>query len=215
MCSNPKIIVSFKHIEYEYRKNIEGSYIYLLQYCEKNHRKRMISSQKRWKKLFLFCLGLTVASVFCMKWMENDLLVQGEKFTIMGLELFYPKEKMLAVLAGLDQPVRTILRYHLSFDFIFMAGIFPGIAALCMMASFKFHTGIIKKIVVILAALQAVAWGFDITENSYLLKWISEPVIGDEFVFFHFVVAAKWIIALTGTLVALSILAVKKSAAKD
>lgn len=175
----------------------------------------MISNQKRWKKLFLFCLGLAVASAFCMKWMENDLLVQGEKFTIMGLELFYPKDKVMAVLAGLDQPVSTILRYHLSFDFVFMAGIFPGIAAICMMASFKFGKGRWKKIFIALAILQAVAWVFDITENTCLLKWISNPQIGNEFGFFHFVVATKWIIALTGALVSIVILLFKKTTAKE
>lgn len=175
----------------------------------------MISNQKRWKKLFLFCLGLAVAASFCTKWMENDLLVQGEKFTIMGLELFYPKEKVMAILAGLDQPVRTILRYHLSFDFVFMAGIFPGIAALCMMASAKFKPGALKKLLCLLAILQLLAWGLDITENSYLLKWINNPQIGNEFGFFHFVVATKWIIALTGALVSIPILLFKKTTAKE
>ncbi len=175
----------------------------------------MISNQKRWKKLFLFCLGLAMASAFCMKWMESDLLIRGEKFTIMGLELFYPKEKVETILAGLDQKVSTILRYHLRFDFIFMAGIFPGIAALCMMTSYKFKKGSWKKMFVGLAVLQAVAWGFDITENTYLLKWINNPDIGDDFSFFHFVVATKWIIALTGALVSIAILLFKKITAKE
>lgn len=175
----------------------------------------MISNQKRWKKLFLFCLGLAVAAAFCMKWMENDLLIRGDEFTIMGLELFYPKGKVTDILAGLDQPVRTILRYHLSFDFAFMAGIFPGIAALCMMTSAKFKPGGWKKILCLLAILQLPAWGFDITENTYLLKWINNPQIGNEFGFYHFVVATKWIIALTGALVSIPILLFKKTTAKE
>lgn len=175
----------------------------------------MISNQKRWKKLFLFCLGLATAAAFCMKWIENDLLFRGEKFTIMGLELFYPKQKVETILAGIDQPVGTILRYHLSFDFVFMAGIFPGIAALCMMASYKFRTGLFKIIFAGLAILQGVAWGFDITENTYLLKWMNNPDIGDEFSFFHLVVAAKWILALTGALLSIPILLFKKPGAKE
>src|SRR3979490_3145055 len=94
-------------------------------------------SYRRWKKLFLFCLGLSAGTAFCMKWMETDLWVNGEKFTIMGLELFYTKEKVMTVLAGLDGHVRTILNYHLHFDFAFMAGIYPGITALCMIAGEK------------------------------------------------------------------------------
>jgi hypothetical protein len=33
-----------------------------------------------------------------MKWMENDLFTNGEKFSILGLELFYPKEKVIGIL---------------------------------------------------------------------------------------------------------------------
>ena len=51
-------------------------------------------SYYRWKRLFLFGLGLFIGTAFCMKWMEDDLLVNNEKFTILGLELFYTKEKL-------------------------------------------------------------------------------------------------------------------------
>src|SRR5258708_35675886 len=99
----------------------------------------------RWKKLFLFCMGLSVASVFCMKWIEGDLWNNGEKFTIMGLELFYPKEKVIDVLSHLDDRVKTILNYHLHFDFVFMAGVYPGISAMCMMGREKVSSAVLKK----------------------------------------------------------------------
>jgi hypothetical protein len=156
----------------------------------------------RWKPLFLFCLGLFIAAAFCMKWMENDLLVNGEKFTIMGLELFYTQEKVMTIMAGLDEHVRTILRYHLHFDFVFMAGVFPGITALCMMARQKIHPGIIRTVLLALAVLQSAAWAGDIYENLSLLKWINSPVEDNEFVWYHGIVAAKWVIALTAALAA-------------
>ncbi|MBL7739436.1 MAG: hypothetical protein JNK14_09460 [Chitinophagaceae bacterium] len=165
----------------------------------------MKPATKYWKNLFLFCLGLFGAAAFCMKWMESDLYANGEKFSIMGLELFYPKEKVIAVMTGLDDQVRTVLSYHLHFDFVFMAGVFPGIAALSMMARHK-AAGQLKTILLVSAILQAVAWGADIYENLSLLKWMKDPVIGDEFGLFHFIVAAKWIIALTGALMAISVL---------
>ncbi|MBL7744372.1 MAG: hypothetical protein JNN00_12935 [Chitinophagaceae bacterium] len=165
----------------------------------------MISSQKYWKNQFLVCLGLFIAAAFCMKWMENDFWVNGEKFTIMGLELFYPKEKVMAVLAGLDDHVGSILVYHLHFDFVFMTGVFPGIAALCMMAKEK-TGGTIKKILLAVAFLQIAAWGADVYENLSLLHWMKDPVIGDEFILYHFIVATKWIIALTGALSAIIVL---------
>jgi hypothetical protein len=160
----------------------------------------------RWQRLFLFCLGLFIAGAFAMKWMENDLLFNNEKISIFGLELFYPKEKIVEIFSGITDKVRTILGYHLSFDFIFMTGCYPGIACLCMMAREKFKSKNLKMILFLLASLQLAAWAFDITENYYLLKWLKNPVIGDEFSFYHIVVYSKWIIALTGALLAIVIL---------
>ena len=160
----------------------------------------------RWQRLFLFCLGLFLAGAFAMKWMESDLLYNNEKISIFGLELFYPKEKIVEIFSGINNKVKTILSYHLSFDFIFMAGCYPGIACLCMMSREKVKSKNLKMILFLLASLQLAAWAFDITENYYLLKWLKNPVIGKEFGFYHSVVYCKWIIALTGALFAIVIL---------
>jgi hypothetical protein len=156
------------------------------------------ASTTRWQKLFLFCAGISVAAAFCMKWMESDLLFQGEKFSVIGLELGYAKEKISAVLSGLDPAVERILRYHLSFDFIFMVGVFPGIAALCMMARAKTQTNMLRRILLGLALLQLVAWGLDIIENCYLFKWLDHPVAGTDYSIFRMVVILKWGIAIIG-----------------
>ena len=169
----------------------------------------MIYNYKFWQRLFLFSLGLFIGTSFCMKWMEGDFIQNGQKFTIIGLEISYPKEKVAAILAGLDEHVKTILRYHLSFDFAFMAGVYPGIAALCMMARGKLSATRIRKILLAFAVLQMVAWGCDIFENYYLLKWIKNPVIGNDFGTYHFIVYLKWIIALAAALFAIP-LALKK-----
>jgi hypothetical protein len=158
-----------------------------------------------WQRLFLFCLGLFIAGAFAMKWIENDLLFNNRKISIFGLELFYPKEKIVGIFSGINDKVKTILEYHLSFDFIFMAGCYPGITCLCMMASAKASVKNIKKILFILASLQIFGWTFDVIENYYLLKWLKNPVMGDEFDFYHVVVYSKWIIALTGALFAIVI----------
>ena len=160
----------------------------------------------RWQRLFLFCLGLFIAGAFAMKWMENDLLFNNEKISIFGLELFYPKEKIVGIFSGISDKVKTILGYHLSFDFIFMAGCYPCIACLCMMASAKMNSKNLKRILFILAFLQIFGWTFDVVENYYLLKWLKSPMIGDEFSFYHFVVYSKWAIALTGAVFAIVIL---------
>ena len=160
----------------------------------------------RWQRLFLFCLGLFIAGAFAMKWMESDLLFNNQKISIFGLELFYPKEKIVEIFSGISDKVKTILGYHLSFDFIFMAGCYPGIACLSMMASAKVDSKNLKGILFILAFLQIFGWTFDVIENYYLLKWLKNPVIGDEFDFYHVIVYSKWIIALTGALLAIVIL---------
>ena len=160
----------------------------------------------RWQRLFLFCLGLFIAGACAMKWMENDLLFNNEKISIFGLELFYPKEKIVEIFSGISDKVKTILGYHLSFDFIFMAGCYPAIACLCMIASAKVAGKNLKRILFILAFMQIFGWTFDVVENYYLLKWLKNPVIGDEFSFYHVVVYSKWIIALMGALFAIVIL---------
>jgi hypothetical protein len=166
----------------------------------------MSQNNSRWNKLFLFCLGLFIAAAFTMKWLEPDLLYNNENISIFGLELFYPKEKIVEIFSNIDDKVKTILSYHLSFDFIFIAGCYPGIACLCMMAMAKTKQPGLKKFVFIMACLQLFAWAFDIIENYYLLKWLEQPVIGNEFGFYHIVVYSKWIIALTGALIATTIL---------
>jgi hypothetical protein len=75
-----------------------------------------------------------------------------------------------------------------------------------MMASAKVASKNFKRILFLLAFLQIFGWTFDVTENYYLLKWLKSPVIGEESTFYHIVVYSKWIIALTGALLAIVIL---------
>ena len=166
----------------------------------------MRNNFNRWNRLFLFALGLFVAGAFAMKWMESDLLYNNENISIFGLELFYPKEKIIEIFSGISDKVRTILNYHLSFDFIFMAGCYPGIACLCMIAAEKVRSKPMQRVLFIFAFLQLFAWAFDVIENYYLLKWLRQSVIGNEFGFYHVVVYSKWAIALSGAVIALSTL---------
>jgi len=175
----------------------------------------MRSKTIHWNRLFLFCAGLFIAGAFAMKWMETDLVFNNKPISIFGLELFYSKEKIVEIFSGIDARIKTILGYHLYFDFIFMAGVYPGIASLCMMASEKVNGRVIKIILFGLAFLQLAGWGFDITENYYLLKWLKQPVIGEEFGFYHVVVYTKWAIALTGIFFALGLIIVKRFSKKS
>ncbi|MGB3006358.1 MAG: hypothetical protein WBC06_07625, partial [Chitinophagaceae bacterium] len=166
-------------------------------------RKFMKSNNRTWHQLFKFCLGIVIGSAFCMKWMESDFIQNGKIFTIIGLEISYSKAKVIEILSSLDEKVKTILGYHLYFDFIFMAGIFPGIASLCMIARKKHSGRMLRNLLLVLAFTQIIAWIFDIFENIYLLNWLKNPVIGNEFGLYHLLVTLKWIIALSGFLMAI------------
>lgn len=171
----------------------------------------MILNYKQWQKIFLFCLGVFLTAGFCMKWLEPDFLHKGNLFTIIGLEISYSKEKIMTIFSEISGDVRSIVGYHLTFDFIFMIGVYPGIAALCMMARDKRKNRSIRRLLLISALLQALAFGCDATENLYLLTWLKDPVINNEFLMYHIVVAVKWVIALSAALLAIPLVLKKRS----
>lgn len=169
----------------------------------------MALNQKQWSNLFRVCLGIFIGAAFCMKWMESDFISQGKPFTIIGLEISYPSERIAEIMSGLDARVHTILSYHLYFDFAFMVGVYPGIASLCMMAAGRVTHPIFRKVLVVIAALQLAGWLCDIYENKCLLEWLNGPVSQD-LTLYHWVVRAKWAIALSGALVSIIVLLVKR-----
>lgn len=151
-----------------------------------------------WKSVFLFCLGITITGFLIMHWIESDLIYQQKQVSILGLELWYSKEKIMTIFSGMDPELKMLLRYHLRVDFLFMAGCFPGIACLCVMAAKRLRNSSFRKFLFILAGLQSVAWIFDIAENIYLLAWLENPEIGSEFRLYHVFVYSKWILASAG-----------------
>lgn len=159
-----------------------------------------------WNKLFMLCLGLFIGGFFGMRLLEDDLIFNEAKFSVIGLELFYSKERIIEIFTSIGDQVRTILGYHLTYDFVFMAGCYPGIVCLCMIAAKRIDSKTLRRILLILAFLQLIPWLFDVIENYLLLKWLYHPVIGDEFGFYHLVVYSKWIIAVSTALFAITIL---------
>jgi hypothetical protein len=158
----------------------------------------MATNSKNLQYIFLCCLGLFVGTSICMKWLESEFIFKGEKFSIIGLELTYSKDKVASILAGIEPVVKSALRYQLLFDFVFMFGVYPGIASLCLLARNKVQSAQRKKVLCVVATLQLMAWICDILENYSLLKWINHPSIGNEFMLYHFIVIIKWMLALLG-----------------
>ena len=163
----------------------------------------MQPSQIRWRDLFLLCFGIAISSTFIMQWLATDFWIGDEKFSIFGLELFYSKRRIIGILTQIKQPARIALNYQLIFDFAFMTGVYPGIACLCMLAREKIISPGMRNILFALAMLQPVAWAFDVVENTYLMSWVAKPQIGAEFGMYHNIVAAKWLIALSGAITAI------------
>lgn len=160
----------------------------------------MQSLNIRWRGLFFFSLGIAACTTFIMQWLASDFWLNDQRFSILGLELFYSKKEVIDVLTQIKQPARIALNYQLVFDFAFMTGVYPGIASLCMLTREKIKKTGYRNLLFALAMLQPVAWAFDITENIFLLGWMAKPQIGDEFGTYHNIVAAKWLIALAGAL---------------
>lgn len=157
----------------------------------------MHSPSLKWKKLFLFCLGIALGVGFCMKWIETDFWYAGERFTILGLEWFYPEEKVMKILSSLDPVTKTSLRYHLIFDFAFMVGVYPAIAAYGVLIAGR-ATPSIRRLLVVVASLQLLAWLCDIGENAYLLKWLASPHFHSDWKIYYLIVGVKWLIVLAG-----------------
>ena len=163
----------------------------------------MNKSYTRWKSLFIFCLGLTLATGLCMQWIAADFRSGGEKFTMIGLEIFYSKVKIERLFIHLDGYVYALLNYHLRFDFILMAGVFPGITSFAMMVRERIHSRVLRKILFAVAFIQLLGWAGDVAEDLYLLKWLKDPIIRNEFFLYRSIVISKWLIGTGGFVVAL------------
>ena len=156
-----------------------------------------------WKNLFFFCLGLFLASMFCMKWIESDFISNGKLFTIIDLELNLDRQALVNLLSGLDDKTKTVVSYHLHFDFAFMAGVFPGMACICMIVRNNCRNSFFCSMLWLFALLQFVAWSFDIYENTHLLKWLNDPQSTDTLSFFHTLVRLKFIFAFGALIISL------------
>ena len=170
---------------------------------QSNYNTFYFKTVRRWQMLFALCAGLFIASTFVMKWIESDLVFEGKLISILGLEFFYSKDTIESIFGGITPEVRRLLGYHLYFDFIFMMGCFPGIAALCMIVFHRSGSDLWKRILMTLAVLQVIAWACDVAENIMLIRWLSETSVRHSMSLFRFLVFTKWIIAVTGFLVAI------------
>lgn len=96
--------------------------------------------------------------------------------------------------------LKTIPQFHLIFNFIFMAGILPGITSMCMLARYRKLPAAYTKSLAVMVSLPLLAWLADIAEISWLLHWIAHAHSPDGFALFRWIVAFKWLLLNAGML---------------
>lgn len=151
------------------------------------------------KKLFTITLSLTIVSAIVMAVVGKGFhFKDGHAFSIMNLEMPGSEAALTEAYNNMDDGVLESVRAHLHADYFFMLGCYPFVALICLTVA-RTAAGTVKKIFLILAALQAVPFLFDVIENILLELWI--PVPGEtaftfNFAIFQAMVAMKFAIAL-------------------
>ena len=151
------------------------------------------------KTLFALLLLITVAATGLMSRIARDFKLQdGGKFSIMHLELPQSKEGINLLMAAFAPGTQKAVLNQLNADYIFMAGCYPGIVVLCLIAIRRItnlnalqkdldkkQTGKEwKKLLLALAILQLFAWGLDVWENAQLESWLQAGAADDNIGFF-------------------------------
>ena len=128
-------------------------------------------------------------------------------FTILDLQFPSSESELCQLIRDLPKDARKALHAHLWVDYLFMIGLYPAIALLCLVLGDK--TGAGQYFFWLIAALQLFAWLFDVLENAYLLKKLRKPVVkasGLSFKTYTFYVYAKFILAFLGVAVTLPVI---------
>jgi hypothetical protein len=173
------------------------------------------------KPLFALLLIIFLAATAWMSRIARDFkLKDNSNFSIMDLELPASagavQEKMADFLPGTRQAVLK----QLNADYVFMAGCYPGILVLCLIALRRIATinslqkdlqqkitgGGWKKLLAVLAILQLFAWGLDVWENAQIEQWLNTNMVNNNIAFFKARVYAKFAFALAGFFTAAGLL---------
>lgn len=152
--------------------------------------------------LFLFTTLWMSALARRFRTVDTDL---GEvPFSIFDLQFPSSETELCKLLSSATSDGKWALRMHLLVDFLFMIAVYPMIAILCLALGEK--TGMGKYFFWLIAALQMVAFLFDILENLYLLRRLRKPQVSGGFGRFTFFVYAKFMLAFLGVSVTLPVI---------
>jgi len=154
--------------------------------------------------LFWVLLAITLAGSVAMHYIQATYFIcpyPPGTFSILNLELPESRTELVLLLRNARYP--GMVRAHLWVDFGFMLGCYPFLALLCWTAAQPYR-GLVRVLLLTVAAAQALAFAFDVWENVQLLQWQRDVLaVPAELDGFKTMVLAKFGIALGGLAVAI------------
>jgi hypothetical protein len=151
--------------------------------------------------LFIPFFIVFITSTIIMRRLAKKFITKtGRPFSIFSFEFPGSDEKLVSLILKLDKDVKGAVKLHLVIDFIFMLGVYPGIAILCFIASNASDSVIGSITLQGLGWLQIIPWLCDVIENVILLKKIKSPLPVNEILYrlLKYVVGTKFFVATLG-----------------
>lgn len=158
---------------------------------------------------FAVCFTLFLITTYIMVRLGRHFCIHKAgadvPFSIMDLMMPLSERELVNMCLTMPESSKTAVRRQLTVDYLYMFGVYPGVALLCGIAANKMeHIG--KWFFWILAAAQLLPWLFDILENIYLARKLRNPVVDEQhpqrFARYIWQVKAKFIIGFAGAICA-------------
>lgn len=124
----------------------------------------------------------------------------GRPFSIFNLEFPGSDEALTSLILRMDKEVKKKVRKNLLVNYLFMLGVYPGIAILCFIASSRVYADspLGSNILQMMGIAQVIPWLCDIIENAILLKKLQKPTPPNPGTYkvFKWIVGIKFFVAL-------------------
>jgi len=128
--------------------------------------------------LILACLGIFIVTTIIMGRIAQAFITEAperKKFSIFRLEFPGSDAQLTKLVLQLGSSSKKAVRAHLLVDYIFMMGVYPGIALLCYKTFLVLNETqpVAAYIILAMGGLQIIAFACDVIENIMLLRKLS------------------------------------------
>ena len=154
------------------------------------------------KALIVCLIAFFALYLKMLKTGEGFVLKNGERFSILDLQLPKSKTILQQLIANLGPGASASVLKQLKEDYFYMIAAYIGVALMCLVAKDYVH-GRWIRILEILAFIQILPWIFDIIENIQVKNWVNGGAIPADLTLFKAMVIAKFAIALGAVVVAI------------